>query len=97
MSVITDVNGVAVKMTTMCVVAIGWDAIAVVSARGTVDGHGLITSGARKGHGLETMREGGGFATAQAERGGGGAEECGQRMQDAKKVDWSPTSYHPRS
>ncbi len=44
---ITDVNGVAAKITTTLVVVIGRDAIAVVSVRGTVDGHGLITSGAR--------------------------------------------------
>ncbi len=46
-SIINDVNGVAVKTTTMRVVAIRRDAITVVSARGTVDSRGLITSGAR--------------------------------------------------
>ncbi len=46
-SVITDVNGVVAKTTTTCMVAIGRGAIAVVSARGTVDGGGLINSGAR--------------------------------------------------
>jgi hypothetical protein len=36
------------------------------------------------------MREGRGFVTTQAERGGGGAEEWGQQMQDAKKLERSP-------
>jgi hypothetical protein len=49
MSVIADVNGAAAKTTTMGVVAIGRDAVAVVSARETIAGHGLITSGAGKG------------------------------------------------
>jgi hypothetical protein len=49
MSVIANVNGAAATTTTMGVVAIGRDAIAVVSARGTIDGRGLITSGAGKG------------------------------------------------
>jgi hypothetical protein len=47
MSVITNVNRVAAKTMTMRVVAIRRDAIAVVSARGTVDGRSLITSGTR--------------------------------------------------
>ena len=49
------------------------------------------------GHKLATMMEGGSFVTAQTERGGGGAVERGQRMQDAKKVEWLPTSHCPRS
>ncbi len=47
MSIITDVNRVAAKTTTMHMVAIEWDAIALVSTRGTVDGRSFITSGAR--------------------------------------------------
>jgi hypothetical protein len=46
-SIITDVNGVAAKITMMHMVAIEWDAIVLVSTRGTVDGHGFITSSAR--------------------------------------------------
>ncbi len=46
-SIITDVNRVAAKMTMTHVVAIRREAIAVVSARGTVDNRGLITSGAK--------------------------------------------------
>ncbi len=48
-SVITDVDGAAAKTTTMGVVAIGRDAIAVVSARGTIAGCRLINSHAGKG------------------------------------------------
>ncbi len=57
-SVITNVNGVAAKTTTMRAVAIGWDAIAVVSTRGMVDSHGLNTSGARS-RALPCNNEGG--------------------------------------
>ncbi len=48
-SVITDVDRAAAKTATMGVVAIRRDAIAVVSVRGTIAGHGLITSGVEKG------------------------------------------------
>jgi hypothetical protein len=48
-SVIANVNGVAANTMTMGMVAIERDTIAVVSARGTVDSYGLITSGAGKG------------------------------------------------
>jgi hypothetical protein len=49
MSVISDVDGAAAKTTTMGVVAIGRDAIAVVSARGTIASCSLITSLAGNG------------------------------------------------
>ncbi len=49
MSIIANVDGAAAKTTTMGVVAIGRDTIAVVSARGMIAGRGLITSGAGKG------------------------------------------------
>ncbi len=49
MSIITNVNGVATKMTAMHAAMIGRNAIALVSTRGTVDSRGLITSGGRSG------------------------------------------------
>ncbi len=48
-SVIANVNRLAAKKTTMGMVTIRRDAIAVVSARGTVAGWGSITSSAGKG------------------------------------------------
>ncbi len=48
-SVITDVDRATAKTTAMGMVAIGRDAIAVVSTRGTVAHRSLITSGAGKG------------------------------------------------
>ncbi len=48
MSVITGVNEVVAKTSMTRVVTIGRDATAVASTRGTVDGRGLITGGARR-------------------------------------------------
>jgi hypothetical protein len=56
-SVIANVNGAAAKTTTMgVVVAIGRDAMAVVSVRGTVADRGSITSGAGKGPAMPIAR-----------------------------------------
>jgi hypothetical protein len=48
-SIIANINGLEAKMMTTGMVAIGWDAIAVVSTRGAVSGYCSITSGAGKG------------------------------------------------
>jgi hypothetical protein len=94
MSIIANVNGAAAKITTMGMATIGRDATAVVSARGTVAGRGSTTSGARSKAWPCNDEGGQRIVTTQAYRyrGGGGAEECGQQMQDAKKVKWLPTT-----
>ncbi len=91
-SVIADVNGAAAKMTMTGVVTIGRDTITVVSTRETVAGQGSNAGGARSRAWPCNKERDRGFARTQAERGGGGTKECEQQMQDAKKVERTPTT-----
>ena len=94
---ITDVNGVAAKMKATRVVAIGWDALAVVSARGMVDGRGLITSGARSRAWPRNDEGGWRIRDNTSRKRRRRMEEWWQQMQDAKKVEQLPTSHCLRS